>query len=39
MLRERAHYLGGALRLSAGEGKGAVLTVTLPKKVAALSGA
>lgn len=38
LLRERAAWLGGALRLSASESRGAVLTVTLPKQVSALSG-
>lgn len=39
LLRERAAWLGGALRLAAAEGKGSVLTVVLPKQVAAFSGA
>lgn len=39
MLRERAMYLGGALTLAAAQQRGAVLTVTLPKKEPALSGA
>lgn len=38
LLRERAAYLGGALRLSAAESRGSVLTVVLPKQVTALSG-
>ena len=38
LLRERATWLGGALRLSASESRGAVLTVTLPKQVGAFSG-
>lgn len=39
LLRERAAWLGGALCLSASESRGAVLTVTLPKQVATVSGA
>ena len=38
LLRERAAWLGGALRLSAADSRGAVLTVTLPKQAAAVSG-
>ena len=39
LLRERAAWLGGELRLAPAEGKGTVLTVVLPKQVAASSGA
>lgn len=38
LLRERATWLGGALRLSAAEDRGAVLTMVLPKQLPALSG-
>ncbi|MCC6072278.1 sensor histidine kinase [Massilia sp. GCM10020059] len=39
LLRERAAWLGGGLRLSsAADSRGAVLTVTLPKQAAAVSG-
>lgn len=39
LLRERARYLGGTLRVSSAAIKGTVLTVTLPKQVTAVSGA
>ena len=39
LLRERAAWLGGALRLAPADTRGAVLTVILPKQVTALSGA
>ncbi|MBZ2207425.1 sensor histidine kinase [Massilia soli] len=39
LLRERAAWLGGALRLAPAERSGAALTVILPKQVSALSGA
>ncbi|MGZ8287586.1 MAG: sensor histidine kinase [Telluria sp.] len=39
MLRERARFLGGAMLLRGGDGKGTVLTVTLPRKEAAVSAA
>jgi signal transduction histidine kinase len=38
LLRERAAWLGGGLRLSASDSRGAVLTVTLPKQAAGVSG-
>lgn len=38
LLRERAAWLGGGLRLAASDSRGAVLTVTLPKQAAAVSG-
>ena len=39
LLRERAAWLGGELRLSPADGKGSVLTVVLPKQAVSLSGA
>lgn len=38
LLRERAAWLGGALRLSGADSRGAVLTVILPKQAATVSG-
>ena len=39
LLRERAAWLGGALRLAPADSRGAALTVILPKQVSVLSGA
>ncbi|RJG14937.1 sensor histidine kinase [Massilia cavernae] len=39
LLRERARYLGGAMLLRAGEGRGTVLQLTLPRKEAAVNAA